>query len=122
MQRHQYVELDADPRAPAAARSRIEQTLVGRDRKAVDVAILLVSELVSNAVRHASHRGDPIGLGVRFSGGSLRIEVIDLGKGFDVTERVAQTDGFGLRIIDGLAEAWGVDPGPPHTVWCELAV
>jgi two-component sensor histidine kinase len=122
---HEYMELmelGAGPRAPSAARGRLEDALAGHDPETVATAALLVSELVSNAVRHASSAADRVGVVLGLLEGRLRIEVVDAGDGFDVAVEREATDGFGLRIIDDLADAWGVEPGPPHKVWCEMAV
>jgi signal transduction histidine kinase len=96
--------------------------LAGQDPETVSTAVLLVSELVSNAVRHASSAADRVGVEVGLLRGRLRIEVVDAGDGFDVALEREATDGFGLRIVDDLSDAWGVEPGPPHKVWCEMVV
>jgi serine/threonine-protein kinase RsbW len=122
VRQHDYMEMGAGPRAPSAARGRVEDALAGHDAEIVATAALLVSELVSNAVRHASSSADRVGVVLGLLGGRLRIEVVDAGDGFDVSVEREATDGFGLRIVDDLADEWGVEPGPPHKVWCELAV
>ncbi len=116
------MELGAGPGAPSAARGRVEHALAGQDEEIVATAALLVSELVSNAVCHASSASDRVGVVFGLLGGRLRIEVVDAGIGFDVEVERETTHGFGLRVVDDLADDWGVEPGPPHKVWCELAV
>lgn len=85
---------------------------------------LLVSELVSNAVRHASASGrKKIGLRVRASGETIRIEVTDQGRGFDaprVLPRPRNGSGYGLFIVDRLCSSWGVEHNGSSLVWCEL--
>jgi len=82
---------------------------------------LVVSELVTNSIRHAGiAAGDPIELELASEDGNVWVSVQDGGSGFD-----PQTDrdgGFGLSIIAAVADDWGVELGPDGcTVWCELA-
>jgi anti-sigma regulatory factor (Ser/Thr protein kinase) len=116
-----YVEVPADPWAPGLARSHVADTLVGVQSEAVATAALVVSELVSNAVRRASATGDPIGVLVLKDEHIVRIEVVDVGAGFDLA-RPRGSASAGLRIVEDLSLAWGVDAGPPHRVWCDLRV
>ncbi len=121
MRERRYVEVAADPWAPAMARSHVVDALVGAEREVVDTAALVVSELVSNAVRHATTAGEPVGVLVMKDEHVVRIEVVDGGAGFDLTSpRGAASSG--LRIVEDLSLAWGVDAGPPHRVWCDLRV
>jgi anti-sigma regulatory factor (Ser/Thr protein kinase) len=82
-------------------------------------AELLVSELVTNAIRHG--KGD-ISLCARVDDNRLLVEVIDEGCGFehelrrDEFERVG---GWGLDIVDDVSSRWGVHEGTTH-VWFEL--
>ena len=85
---------------------------------------LVVSELVTNSVRHAGlAAGDPIDLHMISDDGRMRISVRDGGPGFD-PQTVAGREGaggFGLTIIAAVARDWGVmhdDDG--FTVWCAL--
>ena len=52
----------------------------------------------------------------------LRVEVEDAGPGFDVPVPLPLDGGYGLRIVDRLASAWGMRPGvrPPTVMWFEL--
>ena len=88
---------------------------------------LVVTELVTNAVRHArpcAH--DPIGLLVTRLGGEVRVAVHDRGRGFSPGEVDVdcKEGGLGLMIVDSLSTAWGVDCGGNGsagcTVWCTL--
>jgi anti-sigma regulatory factor (Ser/Thr protein kinase) len=84
---------------------------------------LLVSELVSNSIRHAGlSAGDPIGLELASENGQVWVAVHDSGPGFDPQRQANGSDpGFGLAIIDALADRWGVDRRPDGcTVWCSL--
>jgi anti-sigma regulatory factor (Ser/Thr protein kinase) len=86
----------------------------------IELVLLLTSELVTNAYRHA---GTDTHVSVRLDGDCARIEVRDVGSGEPElrpldTDRV---DGRGLQIVDALADRWGYHSNPSGTtVWFEL--
>lgn len=85
-----------------------------------DVAVLLVSELVTNAVLHARSEV-VVALSVRAE--AVRIEVWDTSRAMPVTRHYAAdaSTGRGLLLVEELADAWGTDAGPEgKTVWFEL--
>ncbi|WP_427152135.1 ATP-binding protein [Streptomyces sp. TRM70308] len=87
----------------------------------VDDGVLLVSELVGNAVRHtgATH----FGLRMFRRGSWVRIEVRDPSRGLPclMPTRGLDTTGRGLRHVDELADRWGVDLLPRgKTTWFEF--
>jgi anti-sigma regulatory factor (Ser/Thr protein kinase) len=89
----------------------------------VDDAVLLVSEIVSNSVRHASlDKSDAIQVRVRGSDSMLHVDVIDPGPGFDpeLVNPSESEGGWGLRLLDGLATRWGVERNDVTKVWFEL--
>ncbi|MEU3143448.1 MULTISPECIES: ATP-binding protein [unclassified Streptomyces] len=116
----------ADPGAAGAARSTVRAQLHGWGLDCVDdQAALLVSELVTNALRHAT---GPIGVRLlRPSGldGVLRVEVSDPLPGLPY-ERFARPEdegGRGLQLLARTARRWGTRSGDVgKTVWFELAV
>ncbi|MGH2838383.1 MAG: ATP-binding protein [Thermoleophilaceae bacterium] len=85
---------------------------------------LVVSELVTNSIRHAGlGAGDPIGLDVTTRNGQVRIAVHDAGPGFDPDGKNGERPaigGFGLSIIAALSDEWGVDRANGCTVWCAV--
>jgi serine/threonine-protein kinase RsbW len=85
---------------------------------------LLVSELVTNAVRHANlDEGDVIGLVVELADHALRVEVHDPGGGFvpsAPSPDPVRPSGWGLYLVAELADRWGVDSDDRTLVWFEL--
>ena len=114
------VELPRARVAPGDAR-RVLRNLCANHVEAdllVD-AELLVSELVTNAIRHGE--GD-ITLCARVDDDRLVVEVIDQGSGFEYELRrqdFEHVGGWGLDIVDDLSSRWGVHEGTTH-VWFEL--
>jgi len=116
----------ADPGAVRAARAVVRSRLRAWSLDSLsDVAVLLVSELVTNALRHAT---GPIGVRlVRPSGrhGALLVEVSDPLPD-PPRERAALPDdetGRGLQLVANSSRRWGTRPGEQgKTVWFELAV
>jgi anti-sigma regulatory factor (Ser/Thr protein kinase) len=116
--------LSVTPEAAAEARHALT-ALAGEipDGRMRDVR-LLVSELVTNAVRHANlDRDDVIDLVVELAGHRLRVEVHDPGGGFlpsAPSPDPARPSGWGLYLVDELADRWGVDSDDKTLVWFEL--
>lgn len=115
-------ELPVTPEAAAEARHALANVALddGRER---DVR-LLVSELVTNAVRHANlAAGDIILLVIDVGDRILRVEVHDPGGGFVPTAPApdpARPSGWGLYLVAELADRWGVDSDERTLVWFEL--
>jgi len=120
-----------DAQAPRLARRFIGDPLTGRaDEGSVEVARLLVSELVTNSVRHSGLPEDAcIEFSVRASAEVLMVEVADGGQGFDHTtisrprsvKGVAEPSGWGLFLVDEIADRWGAVQMDGETrVWFEL--
>ena len=114
----------AGPSAAAEARAALTVLDGHADPDVLDDVRLLLSEVVTNAVRHSnSPRGAKIVLAVTVAGEAVRAEVTDGGNGFQPTPRTApNTDagGWGLHLVDRLAARWGVDRGQPARVWFEV--
>ena len=85
---------------------------------------LLVTELVSNSVLHAgADDQSSIELKVQASADVVRVEVRDCGPGFEPvpTEPDRQHGGgFGLFLVNKLADRWGVETEKPTRVWFEV--
>jgi anti-sigma regulatory factor (Ser/Thr protein kinase) len=86
---------------------------------------LLVSELVTNALRHArSSDNSTIRLKLNLTPSKVRVEVEDKGSGFDPpkkpAQRADQMAGWGLVLVNRLARDWGVVNDGGTVVWFEL--
>jgi anti-sigma regulatory factor (Ser/Thr protein kinase) len=122
---HLFLDPDtgAPRRARRALRSELESVL---EAEVLDQAVLLVSELVTNSVRHGGLRPDQeIELTVRAFPHRLRVEVVEPGEGFEVDStplprRGIPAGGWGLYLVDRLSSAWGVEGGDVTRVWFEL--
>lgn len=120
----QEFTLPRDPASATLARRLSKAALeVWRlDREITDTAVLLVSELVTNAIRYG---GSPVELALRLSEGRLRVEVSD-GSPEAPSPRdvdLRRAGGRGLSIVSQLAQRWGSAPsatGAGKTVWFEL--
>jgi PAS domain S-box-containing protein len=110
--------------APAAARQALAHALDGRvsEELAAD-ALIIISELATNAVRHGGARsdGDELEVHAALLASALRLEVCDPGPGFEPGGHGPRADGgYGLHVLDRLATRWGVAGSEPVTVWVEL--
>jgi anti-sigma regulatory factor (Ser/Thr protein kinase) len=112
---------------PAAVGLARQQLDVLRDRltdEAYDDARLMVSELITNSLRHASLASDQeIELVMRLRGSTLWVEVRDPGPGFEPRPRsrgASDESGWGLYLVARLADRWGVERDGLNRVWFEL--
>ncbi|HAM03187.1 MAG TPA: hypothetical protein DCQ30_13320 [Acidimicrobiaceae bacterium] len=91
-----------------------------------DPVVLVVSELVSNAILHAGGADQLIELRADHHAGVVHIEVHDHDPRPPETgpTPVDADRGRGLLIVDQLAQEWGWEPvrGNGKRVWCEVAV
>src|SRR3954452_15665904 len=103
-----------DARAPGAARLLVGQVLGERVAAVVlERAKLVMSELVSNSVRHSgAAAGTGVVIGVRLTAGGFWFEVVDSGRDGTVARDAANPEaegGFGLLIVDALSERWELE-------------
>jgi anti-sigma regulatory factor (Ser/Thr protein kinase) len=108
---------------PALARHQLEDWLPESLNDSHRGALrLLVSELVTNSVRHVPGSGRPVELAVRIGSRTIRVEVRDGGSGFrpGKPEPRGADGGFGLFLVERLASRWGVDTRDGTRVWFEL--
>jgi anti-sigma regulatory factor (Ser/Thr protein kinase) len=121
----QVIELDGDPDAPSRGRHAVTAVLDGWgcETGAREDLLLVVSELVTNAVVHGA---EPIVVTMVRAPERVRVEVTDGAAGSSPHGNPrppanAET-GRGLSVVTRLAVAWGwrASPGSGKTVWAEL--
>lgn len=116
------LRLDSGPDAAAKARRGLARLRGDLDAPLMETLRLLVTELVTNSVRHTGARS--VELQVLVGGSAVRTEVTDAGPGFDPAKTGSPSSdhtGWGLFLVERLAERWGVDKNGGGTkVWFEL--
>jgi anti-sigma regulatory factor (Ser/Thr protein kinase) len=120
-------EFPGGPAAPGLARTLLRTELDAQlsehaRREIVDDAVVVISELVTNAVEAATENGV---LAVHIHHGELTIKVTDRAEGWPTPQRqdVNARRGRGLMIVDSITASWGVTvSGAGKTVWATLAL
>ena len=116
------LRLPPEPASVAEARAKVVEALSPRlqgDR--LETLRLLVSEVVTNAVRHGG-QDDPVEVNASWDL-NVRVEVVDHGDGFAPLPRAPDAEepgGYGLFLVGSLAGRWGVESNDHTTVWFEL--
>ncbi|WP_442270346.1 ATP-binding protein [Streptomyces sp. M-16] len=120
------VTLPSMPESASTAR-RLTQSVVirfwGLSPQIAEHTVLLVSELVGNAVRHTGARS--FGLRMLRRRGWIRVEVRDPSRGLPCLMPVHELDvtGRGLFLVDKLSDRWGADLLPRGKItWFEMRV
>jgi len=116
------MSLGNSPEAAAEARRAIGKLRADLDPPLMETLRLLVTELVTNSVRHTA--ADSVTLRVAVGKAAVLTEVADTGPGFDpkcVEQPGDHNGGWGLFLVERLANTWGVKhDGPSKRVWFEL--
>jgi anti-sigma regulatory factor (Ser/Thr protein kinase) len=120
------LELDPTPEAPSLARAAIvgfcQDCAVSSS--ALATVMLLVSEIVTNAVVHPDVKPPaPVRMRARVNPEIIRVEIKDQGGGFTPRPRDPSRSqgGYGLYLLDKEALRWGVRQHEGNTVWFELS-
>lgn len=111
------LRIESNVEAPGKSRSHLVP-LKSRLEPRYDDVLLIVSELVTNSVRHS--KSEDIDLRVASHDGQIRVEVSDEGPGF--TRESPRGEGMGLDLVEKLADRWGLASGERFTVWAELSL
>jgi anti-sigma regulatory factor (Ser/Thr protein kinase) len=117
------IRLSPHPTSARAARDFVTQTLRQWGRPDhTEAAVLLTSELVTNAIVHARTW---VEVTMQLGEQNMRVVVLDE-SAEPPSRRPAGTDqlgsGRGLKLVEALATSWGVSPhGRGKAVWFELA-
>lgn len=122
------VRLPFESSTPGIARTKLAAflTLNRTDLDDIDNALIVISEMIANAVSHGTPDADGT-MEIRWSieGGRLELSVRDAGRGSDLTPRPFDEDslnGRGLSIISRVADKWSVDLTQGTCVRAELAL
>ena len=115
------------PHAPpsvAEARRALEPLERRLDPDTFETLRLLVSELVTNSVRHGqAENSEEIELAVRASRETIRVEVADGGLGFEASPRADEQEegsAWGLHLVETLSDRWGIERDGHMRIWFEL--
>jgi len=113
----------SDARAPATVREAL--ATVSTTEPALGDAMLIASELVTNAVRHSgADAGEHLAVSVARRDQSLLISVTDPGHSGKTAQVPDASDGgfggLGLRIVEELTTSWGQVRGNGYRVWAEI--
>jgi anti-sigma regulatory factor (Ser/Thr protein kinase) len=111
--------------APAIARAAVGELCqeAGLARARCQTLLLLVSEIVTNAVLHSNGpAATPIRLAVHATDDVVRVDVDDGGGGFTPGAAARARGGWGLRLVQKQASRWGVEDVRGTRVWFELAL
>ena len=118
------LELPANTHAPTRARELLREAMRCTEVPENDRwrAELIVTELVTNAVRHGP--GGPVEVAIAAGGNGVRGEVADPGPGIRHNElirrRATEEGGRGLFLVDALSDSWGLSADRSR-VWFEVA-
>jgi anti-sigma regulatory factor (Ser/Thr protein kinase) len=114
------ITLASEPGSVARARQVTAQVVGGIDDRTLEDITLIVSELVTNAIKHGP--AGKVTMRLSREGNTIRGEVEDEGTrpfGRRLTQRLGPGGGHGLRVVDTLSDRWGVDADSAR-VWFEL--
>jgi anti-sigma regulatory factor (Ser/Thr protein kinase) len=120
-----HLDLRPGPEAAGESRHALDRLEGALDGDQLDVLRLLVSEVVTNSVRHGGGRDSArIELDVTVDGDAVQVEVRDEGPGFQApAEPEPHRDrpgGWGLCLVDRLSDRWGVAVNGRTRVWFEV--
>jgi len=117
------MQLRPGPAAAAEGRHTLDRLDGSLDKAQLDILKLLITELITNSVRHGGSDAW-IALEIELYANAVRVEVVDRGPGFQPKEtptpHADRRGGYGLCLVDSLANDWGVSLNQGTRVWFEL--
>jgi anti-sigma regulatory factor (Ser/Thr protein kinase) len=121
------VTLPPSPEAAPIGRAVARAFCPTLDERSTEELMLLVSEVVGNSVRHPPRDGNVVSMELDVLGDQVRVAVRDGGSGFRPPpppdlDGDPPAGGFGLLLVEQLADRWGVEADPNTEVWFELDV
>jgi anti-sigma regulatory factor (Ser/Thr protein kinase) len=117
------LRIPGDVRAPAIARHAVQDLLGSLPAPLLGRLSLLASELVTNVLRHCSADDHSATLTLALAEDRITITVADGGIGFDPSGYVpsdGQPGGWGLKVVDAIADRWWVERDSGTRVICEI--
>ena len=124
MQDQRPIEAQLSSVAPARRWAREKFEAAGLEPEVRDLLVLLVSEVVTNAVEHAA---PPLLLRIDVTADGTRVEVKDRDRKLPILRDPDPTEpgGRGIRFVNDLSTRWGTEPPRGvdglKTVWFEVA-
>jgi anti-sigma regulatory factor (Ser/Thr protein kinase) len=119
-----HMQLKPGPEAAGEGRHALDRFSAKLDEIQLGELRLLVTELLTNSVRHGARTGGWISLDVELYVQGLRVVVANPGRGFKVEHKPQphpdRPGGWGLCLVDRLADRWGVDSDGETAVWFEI--
>jgi anti-sigma regulatory factor (Ser/Thr protein kinase) len=120
-----HLQLRPGPEAAGEGRHALDRLEGSLNEAQLSELQLLVTELLTNSIRHGVDDRGWIMLDVELYTNAVRVVVTDSGPGFEPqqprpTPHLDRPGGWGLCLVDRLAYRWGVDRGNRTAVWFEL--
>lgn len=119
-----HLQLKPGPQAAGEGRHALDRLEGALDEDQLGELRLLVTELLTNSVRHGDGQ-EWITLDVDIYSNAVRVVVTDHGPGFEPEPtpqpHLDRLGGWGLCLVDRMADRWGVDRDQGTAVWFEVA-
>ena len=118
------MELPGAPESAGAAREALAPLGERLPDELLESIRLLVTELITNSVKHGRTDDRQVRVTVTLTPEIVRVEVADGGNGFDppppAPDPTDTPSGWGLYLVDKMADRWGVEDDDGTLVWFEI--